>query len=145
MASTGKVEGDFPVYFRYTAGIAGERFLRELKENGKLVATRCSKCSLDYLPPRIFCERCMAKLTEYVDVRNEGIVESLTLCMRDSAGNRLSEPVGVAFVRFQSAYGGLIHRTKGPVSIGDRVRVVLKDKSQRTGSILDIEYFDRLK
>ena len=137
------IEGDFPVHFRYTAGIAGEKFLKEIKDNGRLVAARCSNCQLNYLPPRIYCERCMSKLEEYVEVENSGIVQSYTLCTQDREGKQLAEPVNVAFVRFPSAHGGIIHRTHGEVCVGDRVRAVFKPKSNRTGSILDIEFFEK--
>jgi uncharacterized OB-fold protein len=47
-------------------------------------------------------------------------------------------------VRFPSAHGGLVHKVKGEVAIGDKVRVVFKEKSKRTGSILDIEHFEKI-
>jgi uncharacterized OB-fold protein len=137
------VEGEFPVHFRYTAGVAGERLLREIKDNGRLVASRCPNCNLNYLPPRIYCERCMSKLDEYVQIENNGAVETFTQCYQDADGKPLSEPVTVALVRFPSAHGGIVHKAKGPVSIGDKVRLVFREKSERTGSILDIEYFEK--
>jgi hypothetical protein len=144
-SETIRVEGDFPVYFRYTAGIAGERFLREIKDNGRLVAARCQKCALNYLPPRIYCERCMSKLEEYVPIENLGTVDTLTICTQDSDGKELPAPVTVVLVRFPSAHGGLVHKAKEPVAVGDKVRVVFKEKSKRTGSILDIEHFEKLQ
>jgi uncharacterized OB-fold protein len=140
-----KVGGDFPVRFRYTAGLAGEKFLREIKDNAQLMAARCPSCDLNYLPPRIYCERCMASLNEYVRVENAGIVESYTRCTRDNRGEQLVQPVHVVLVRFPSTYGGLVHRTNGKVAIGDRVRAVFKEKSERTGSILDIAYFEKIQ
>ncbi len=139
-----RIEGDFPVHFRYTAGLAGERFLREIKDNGRLVASRCPKCNLNYLPPRIYCERCMAELEEYVQIDSTGTVETFTQCYQDADGKSLPEPVTVVLVRFPSAHGGIVHNAKGQVSIGDKVRVVFKEKSKRTGSILDIAYFEKL-
>jgi uncharacterized OB-fold protein len=138
-----KVEGEFPVHFRYTVGIAGETFLREIKDNGRLVAAHCPKCALNYLPPRIYCERCMSILEKYVPIENVGTVDSFTICTQDADGKELPVPVTVALVRFPSAHGGLVHKTKGPVTIGDKVHVVFKEKSERTGSILDIEYFEK--
>ncbi|OFX15535.1 hypothetical protein A3K71_02465 [archaeon RBG_16_50_20] len=139
-----RVEGDFPVYFRYTVGVAGEKFFREIMENGRLMASRCSSCNLNYLPPRIYCERCMSRLEEYVPVENEGTVEAFTITHQDAEGNPLQEPVGVALVRFPGAYGGLVHRTIDVLAIGDRVRAVFKDKKERTGSILDIKFFEKI-
>ena len=143
-SDTMKVEGDFPIRFRYTAGLAGEKFLREIKDNAQLVAARCPSCDLNYLPPRIYCERCMSNLNEFVPVENDGVVESCTVCTRDNEGKKLAQPVHLALVRFPSTYGGLVHNTNKEVSIGDRVRVVFKEKSERTGSILDIAYFEKL-
>jgi len=139
-----RIEGDFPVTFRYTAGLAGEKFLREIKENGKLVASKCPKCQLNYLPPKIYCERCLSRLEEYVQVENLGVVQSYTICAQDNEGKPFPQPVNVAFVRFPTAHGGLVHRTKGEVRVGDKVRIVFKEKSKRTGSILDIDYFEKV-
>jgi uncharacterized OB-fold protein len=139
-----RIEGDFPVYFRYTVGVAGERFFREIKDNARLVASRCPKCDLNYLPPRIYCERCMSKLEEYVPIENVGSVAAFTSCLSDAEGKSLPGPVGVAFVQFPSAHGGLLHKTNGNVSIGDKVRVVFREKTKRTGSILDIEHFEKV-
>ena len=144
MVDSRVIEGDFPVHFRYTAGVAGERFLREIKDNGRLVATRCNGCQLNYLPPRIYCERCMSRLEEFIQIENAGIIQAYTICTQDKEGKQLPEPVNVALVRFQSAHGGLIHRTKGEVCVGDQVRAVFKPKPNRTGSILDIEYFEKV-
>jgi uncharacterized OB-fold protein len=138
------IEGDFPVQFRYTVGLAGERFFREIKDNGKLIGSHCPKCNLTYLPPRIYCERCMSQLKDYVHVEDSGTVETFTLCRLDPEGKPLPEPVGVAFVRFPSAHGGLVHKLKGKASIGDKVRVVFKEKSKRVGSIMDIECFEKV-
>jgi uncharacterized OB-fold protein len=86
----------------------------------------------------------MAKLEDYVPIDSVGIVESYTTCTQDNEGKPLPQPVGVALVRFPRAHGGLVHKTKGEVSVGDKVRVVFKEKSKRTGSILDIEYFEKI-
>jgi uncharacterized OB-fold protein len=139
-----RVEGDFPVHFRYTAGIAGEKFLREIKDNAKLIAARCPRCQLNYVPPRIYCERCLTRLEEYIPVESMGTVESFTICTRDSEGRPLPEPTNIALVRFASAHGGLVHRTNEKVSVGDKVRPVFREKTKRVGSILDIEYFEKV-
>lgn len=139
-----RIEGEFPVHFRYTTGLAGEKFFREIKENGRLVASRCPKCNLNYLPPRIYCERCMSRLEEYVQIDSVGTVETFTQCYQDADGERLPQPVTVVLARFPLAHGGIVHNANGQVSIGDKVRVVFKEKSKRTGSILDIAYFEKV-
>jgi uncharacterized OB-fold protein len=139
-----KIEGDFPVRFRYTAGLAGEKFFREIKDNARLVASRCLKCGLNYMPPRIYCERCMSRLEDYVPIESDGVVAAITKCRYDPEGKPLSEPVALALVRFPSTHGGLIHKVKGSTEVGDKVRVIFKEKPSRVGSILDIEYFEKV-
>ena len=41
--------GEMPLASRYTAGIAGETFFREIKDNARIVGTRCSNCDLVYV------------------------------------------------------------------------------------------------
>jgi len=67
--------------------------------------------------------------------------------MNVSSLNRLTKratTTKVAFVRFDGAHGGIIHYVHGDVAIGDKVRVIFKDRLERTGSILDIAYFQEL-
>ena len=133
------------LYGRYTYGIAGERFFREIMDNGKLFGTRCRKCNLTYLPPRIYCERCFEELEEWCEIANKGEIYTYTVGWVDLDGSRLQEPVVLAFVKFGDAYGGLVHRVGEinieEIKIGLPVEVVFKDKAERTGSILDIKYF----
>jgi len=67
--------------------------------------------------------------------------------MNVSSLNRLTKRATnakVAFVRFDGAHGGIFHYVHGYVAIGDKVRVIFKDRLERTGSILDIAYFQEL-
>ena len=88
----------------------------------------------------------MSRLEEYFDNREHwhggNTHPSRT---QDADGKDLPQPTTVAFVRFPSAHGGLIHKVKGEISVGDKVRsVVFREKSKRIGSILDIEYFEKM-
>jgi len=139
---------DFPVKNVYTAGVAGQRFFEELKENGKIYGSRCEKCGLTYVPARIYCEKCFANLDEktWVDVGLEGTVYSYTFLHRSKSGEAQEEPSVMAAIRM--ADGLLVHRLKecSPESleIGLPVKAELKPKQQRKGSIEDINYFKPL-
>lgn len=139
------VEGEIPVNFLYTAGIAGERFLREIKENAKILGIRCRKCGIVHVPPKTYCERCFERLTEWVDVASEGQVEAFTTCCLDPDGNRLVEPEILAVIRLRGANEGVIHRIREirdrNVFVGMDVKAVFREKKDRVGSILDIAYF----
>ena len=136
---------DVKLYGQYTYGIAGERFFREIKDNGRLTGTKCQKCQLIYLPPRIYCERCFGELNEWVEIEGKGRVHSYTVVHIDLNGNRLSEPVLMVIVEFPGVYGGLVYKlgevNSDDIRIGQEVEAVLKPENEREGSILDIKYF----
>ncbi len=137
---------DMSVDYLYTSGIAGDRFFTALRDEGRLLATPCASCKVSYLPPRMFCERCFAELTDYVEVMPEGRVRSFTVAHLDRHGRPLLQPEVYAFVSFPGiAAGGLIHRllvSPEQAKFGMAVRVRLRPKERRTGTILDIEGFE---
>jgi uncharacterized OB-fold protein len=135
--------GELPIVSRYTVGLGGERFFRALKDEGKLMASRCDACDVTYLPGRQFCERCLAELTEWSDAGLRGEVHTFTLLYLNLDGSEREEPELVAFVRIGD--GGIVHKldkvNPEEIEIGMPVEAVLKAKAKREGSILDIEYF----
>ncbi|MCJ7509863.1 MAG: Zn-ribbon domain-containing OB-fold protein [Dehalococcoidia bacterium] len=140
------VHGAMPVNFAYTVGVAGERFFREIMENGRFLGTRCQHCQYTYLPPRLYCERCFASLNDqWVEVSSRGSVEAFTIAHLDLDGQPLAEPQLLALIRLEGADGLLVHRLGGvraeDVDIGLSVVAVFRPRRQRKGSILDIQHF----
>ena len=137
--------GDIPITSRYTAGIAGERFFREIKDHARFLGARCEACGLTYLPPTMFCERCFAQLDAWVEVSSTGTVFTYTVLHLDLDEKPLAEPDILAYIKLDGSDGGLIHRLgevdPDQVEIGMRVEAVFKPEDEREGSILDIEYF----
>jgi uncharacterized OB-fold protein len=137
--------GDIPITSRYTAGIAGETFFREIKDNARFLGTRCETCDLVYVPATMFCERCFAQLDTWVEVESRGMVFTYTVLHRDLDEKPLDPPAVLAYVRLYGADGGLVHYLgevdPEEVFIGLEVEAVFKDAAERVGSILDIEYF----
>jgi uncharacterized OB-fold protein len=135
--------GDLPVNSRYTAGIAGERFLRAIKDEGVILGSRCERCEITYVPARQFCERCLDELGNWMDVGIRGEVHTFTLLYENPDGSPRDEPEVAAFIRIGD--GGLIHKLGEieleDIEIGMPVEAVFKPKAKREGSILDIEYF----
>ncbi len=136
----------FPVKNRYTAGVAGQRFFEELKNNGKIFGTECDKCGLTYVPARLYCEQCFARLENWVDVGTEGTVFSFTACYQTKSGETKDKPSILAAVRI--ADGLIIQRLEGceldDICIGMPVKAELKKESERKGSINDISCFKPL-
>lgn len=133
------VKGEIPIENFYTSGIAGEIFFKSLKQ-GELIGTRCSKCSVTYFPPRLFCERCMAKLEESVNLPETGTLVSFSECFNDCDSNRLDIPVTVGLIKIDGADTVLPHKLniEKPV-IGMKVQAVFE--KEKKGSILDIKHF----
>ena len=138
-------KGDIPITSRYTAGIAGERFFREIKDNARILGTRCESCGLTYVPATMFCERCFAGLDEWVEVQSQGEVFTYTVLYRDLDEKPLDPPAILAYVKLEGADGGLVHylgeTDPEVVHIGMEVEAVFKDAAEREGSILDIVHF----
>ena len=143
-------EGHIPLNYIYTLGRAGEKFFREIMEKGRFLGSRCENCKKTYLPPRIYCEDCFARLEDnYVEVENRGTVYTYTICYRAMDESPHESPSIIAMIRFDGTEGGLIHWLgevePEDVRIGMQVEAVLKAKGERKGSLLDIKYFRPVK
>jgi len=125
-----------PLHYEYTAGVAGEKFLRGLK-SGKILAGYCPNCREVSLPPRIYCVRCYGKITKYVKVDPVARVAAITSTGRDGV-----EGSKFAFIKFKGVSGGMIHRLIGKARVGNKVTPLFKPRSERKGSILDIQGFE---
>jgi uncharacterized OB-fold protein len=141
----GAWEGHFPLEHRYTVGVAGERVLRELKDNGRFLGTRCPRCQVTYAPARLYCERCLSRLDEWLPIPLVGKLASYTVVHRDVEGERLSPPLVVGLIELDGATGGFVHRVggvdPGQLRLGQRVAARLRPAGERTGSINDVEFF----
>lgn len=138
--------GKIPIQSSYTAGKAGQRFFTALKQEGRLLASRCGECDQVYFPPRQFCERCFNELTEEIDINRRGILASFTLCYFDRDRQPLGAPLALALVRLEGTTTLFLHylldvSEPTQLAIGAAVEVVLKAKERRDGSILDVAGF----
>jgi uncharacterized OB-fold protein len=135
--------GNLPVTSRYTYGLAGERFFRLIKDEGRIYGTHCPQCDITYVPARAFCERCLSELDEWVDVGIQGAVHTFTQLWVDYDGSSLDVPRLVAFIKI--ADGGLVHDLVDveleDVVIGMAVEAIFKKSEERQGSITDILHF----
>ncbi|MBM3315999.1 Zn-ribbon domain-containing OB-fold protein [candidate division WOR-3 bacterium] len=139
--------GELPVQSRYTAGVAAERFFAAIRDTGRFIGARCAGCEEVYVPPRQYCEKCLAELKDddQVKVGPTGTLESWTLLHVGLDGKRLPRPEVVGLVRLDGATTALVHRL-GEVDacclcVGIKVKPVLKPEKKREGAITDILYF----
>jgi hypothetical protein len=142
-------EGQIPMSYIYTVGRAGNKFFRELI-NGKIFGAKCEACKTTYVPAKIFCEKCFARLEDkYLDVGTKGTVYTFTQCYETYEGIRKEKPSIVAVIQIDGTQGFLVHWLGEvdfeKVSIGMPVEAIFKAKKAREGSILDIKYFKPVK
>ena len=130
-----------PLQWKYTAGVAGERFLQLLKQ-GKFQASVCKACGKMYIPPKIFCKDCFVQLNDWRDVPEErAYLYSFTVFKGEDGEKKI-----LALVKFEGIDGGILGRYKGPEpAIGMKVRAVFKSKQERIGDLSDIDHFEKLE
>jgi hypothetical protein len=137
--------GSIPVSHRYTAGLAGERFFRALRDKGVFLATRCESCGVTYCPASAFCPRCLSPLNDYFEVGPGGVLESFTVVYRDLDEKPLDEPVVVGLIRLDGADTVLVHRVdasdRAVLEIGLPVHPQFEAKASRSGSLNDVKHF----
>lgn len=130
-----------PFRYEYTAGIAGERFLRGLIE-GKIIGSKCERCKITYLPPKAYCTNCFGEISDFVDVGRKGRIQALSRSSVNE-GKAAKVPRVFGYVSFEGVKGGIVHNiiSKAP-RIGRTVVVRFKPREQRKGSITDIRGFE---
>ena len=144
--SLGYFEGQIPINYKYTMGVAGEKFFRTVMEKGDFIASKCSECGTATIYPLIYCENCFAEIKDYVSVGLMGELYSWTECHSDFQGKHYGKPHLLGMVKFPGVEGGIIHRLsidKSEISIGMKVAAVLRPRKERKGSIDDILYFKK--
>jgi uncharacterized protein len=132
-----------PLEWKYTAGVAGERFLQLLKQ-GTIQASVCRSCGKSYLPPKIFCKDCFVQLTEWKEVSADSASIYSFTKVREN-GNPESQVI--VLVKFEGIDGGLLGKFKAgreEPRIGMKVKPVFKKKDLRKGELSDIEYFEKV-
>ncbi len=139
------VPGSMLVSNLYTAGLGNEIFLRAIKDREELLGSHCDTCKKTFLPARLFCERCLSRLTQTKVAPKEGTLRSFTKVNFDLDNRPLTEPQFIGFVTFKGFEGGLVHKLDSKdekkLKVGAKVKVVFAPSAQRKGSILDILYF----
>ncbi len=139
-----QVAGTIPIHHRYTLGVAGERFFRAIRDEGRLLASPCARCDVALLPPKMYCERCFRETgEEWIEVSGPGSVRSFTVLHRDLDEQPLDRPQVVAVIEWPGIRGGLIHRLGGvaPADVRTSMAVEPVWAEKRAGALSDISHF----
>lgn len=132
--------------FRYAAGRYGSVFLRGLKE-GRIHASRCTKCPRTLVPPRVACTRCFGPMEEIVEVPPRGILLAWTLVafpfLDPFTGVQRPIPYCYGMVKFEGTDNTfqyfLSEKDPSKLRVGQRVEAVFRD--ERKGELADLSHF----
>lgn len=134
------------VPYRYSMGKITSRFFAEIRDHKKIMGIRCAKCKITYLPPRSTCGRCFSILKDWVEVSDQGTLETFTVVNYSTAVQPVPAPLIYGIVKLDGADTGLAHligeADPEKLHIGMRLKAVFKE--ERNGNMLDILYFKPL-
>jgi uncharacterized protein len=106
------IDGKWDFNFKYYAGESASRFFHELRENRRIMGTRCSKCRRLLVPARSFCDACMERTEEWKQVGPEGTLETFTIITTRFPGLP-PPPIVMAYVTLDGADTALINIVEG--------------------------------
>ena len=137
------LKGQIAVPYSWWVGDTGSRFLMSLRDDRRILGTKCPSCGTVFVPPRRNCGRCFVDIEEWVDVAAEGVIEAHTIVHYACPVQPVKPPFAYALIKLDGADVGFLHLiTRDLDKIQNGLRVRAKFKEERTGSILDIDSFE---
>ncbi|MGC8809249.1 MAG: Zn-ribbon domain-containing OB-fold protein [bacterium] len=131
------------VPYRYNMGKVASKFFIEIRDHKKILGIKCPKCQIIYVPPRSTCGKCFSLLQEWVEVSDQGTLETFTVVNYSTTVQPVPAPLIYGIIKLDGADTGLAHligeTDPEKLRIGMRLKAVFKD--ERRGNMLDILYF----
>ena len=106
------IPGRWNFDYTYFAGEAASRFFRELVDRRRIMGTKCPACKRVLVPARAFCDACMERTTDWVEVGPEGTLETFTIITTAFPGLP-KPPIVMAYVTLDGADTALINLVLG--------------------------------
>jgi len=135
---------------RFSTGPVMGRFLRELRDNRRIMANRCPKCGRHQLPPREVCAVCNVEATEWDELGSEGVIRDFDIVYYASpdplTGETRKAPYVLCWADLDGTHGDaplwhlLDTNDLSKVRKGVRVRVVFAE--DRHGTTEDIKHLE---
>lgn len=134
-----------PRIWRYScsAGPIRSKFLLALRDQQKIMGTRCPACGKVYVPARSTCTQCFEDMGEWVEVSDEGTLETYTIVYARRPACKAEIPFAFGIIKLDGADTGLAHRLGGcdlgKIRMGMRVKATFEEELR--GDIRDIKFF----
>ncbi len=137
---------DMTIHYIYSVGEL-TKFFNEIRDNEKLLGTRCTKCGFGFFPPRLNCHKCYAPC-DWLELSGKGKIVAGTICRFGVSKFTDSLPITIAFIKMDEMDMAIRHTiimedkdcTLENLKKGTRVRVKFNPKKIREGKITDF-YF----
>jgi len=117
---------------RYIISIENiQEFYEGLRE-GKLLTTKCRKCGELYFPPQKDCPKCMISEMEWVELKKEGVLETLTVIFVRPPSFSNYEPYAVAIARLDDGVRVTAWLKGDPEKVkpGDRIKIEVSRRKE---------------
>jgi len=158
MDNTIRKEWSFDFDYSVSLGETYTKFMEKLREK-RLIGNKCGDRT--FFPPLPFCSRTFELPSEWLESDGEGTIEAFTINYQKAnsvaytASRVLPEvPYIIGVIKIDNSEQCLLHFLSGPelknpeewpekIQAGMRVRPVWSE--ERSGTILDIKYFEPVK
>jgi hypothetical protein len=143
-----RIEQQVTLGYRFAAGTHATRFFIALREEGRVLATRCARGHV-LVPPRPVCGLCNRPTEEWVEVGPGATLAGFTVVyipfIDPMTGAERPVPYGFGLVRFDGADTNIDHlideTDPGRLRIGLPLEPVFREPPERQGTLADIRCF----
>jgi len=148
MQDSGHLEYDF----NWHLGPYWSKYIAEMRDNKRFMATKCAECGMVYVPPRALCGRCYKEMNEWVEVGPEGTLQGFTIVrfpyIDANNGELMKVPFTAVWIQLDAADTRMMHFCNEPdestLTVGMRMKAVWADEPRPT-SIHAVDHFNIVK
>lgn len=139
------IYGHMAVPYTYAVGTFGSKFFIALRDEKKIMGSKCPQCNVVYMPPRSICSKCFSQIDQWVELSGQGTVQTYTVVNYKEATHPpdVEPPFVYGVIQLDGADTGLTHIIADvdpeKVKIGMKVKAVFRE--ERVGNMLDIKHF----
>lgn len=133
----------FLVNYQKTAGALKSKVLSELRDNSKIMGSKCPQCSKVYAPAKSICDDCFSNIDELVELSGKGTLTTYTVVHQPEPAHPVSTPLVYGIIKLDGADTGMCHLLGevAPDKVEMGMEVVPVFRKERRGEVTDIKYF----
>lgn len=138
------LKGKISVPYTWWVGETGSRFLNTIRQEKKIIGSKCEACGTVFVPPRKNCGRCFVDINSQIECGTSGVVTAYTIVRKDHPVYPANVPFAMALIQLDGADVAITHiitQNLERLENGSKVEAQFKEESERVGHILDIECF----